>query len=760
MFKGYIFFFNHEDVEQKLTQFIESSEGAIQVVSVQTPCNKIFEQGIHAYNQHLNAMQEECNKKINDIKLQTLQAKMALLTAQKKIKAAQSMINDYKSQINILKHQIECRSVILEQIEEEEKVKVVSGVEILFRDDIEPWQRIVIQDLIKHVTLGSCEYADETLELARIIHTYSPAALEAARKYIPLPCARTLANHFHEQEEMMEGALLNDAYAPDILDYMDYPVAPNPDFPIQIDPMGNPVFNQYYHERLGRIHEILQETRSEPRISIALDAIALKLWSTVSDKEGDFNDLFIFYAMPLNFEARNVAIHCIPHSNGSAGKTIIEKLDELIKKVQKVIHVSYVVTDGDPGYYDLQDAFFNFWFDPKMSLEEMKEKAKEYITDYNVVFIRDIVHLAKNFRAWLINPLKTISTSPIDKCQTVDPSDIEDLIKLGDALNDISNIGKMKDRYAITLFSMQVLQKCMQAKKFAPFLFIFPLAFLFEAIRNEHFDQETRVQMLEIALDAVIALLKNIVTFDLGKTLPRDEEDPDIVYYFATPRHLQALASAIMVFIIELEVNPKLNFSHLTTLSEEHFNGLIRTMGRYKFDYISTMRVISKVNCLMAIENDRKFPKHPERRGDSAGTTMDPEKHLEKIILDFDRASIVNCILSLCKNPPLSHDASNDEQGWLIFCRYFDKLFKLATPIKISKALSSQLQGNLIMARLAQKKPNDAYTEDNAHENAVNEQNKSLDTASDGRFHLTPEQLNGILQDHVVNYMRNQSNTK
>lgn len=753
MLQSYLFLFLDSEQEQKILQTVNESNGAIRIVHSHTAISKEFAQLASEIKQAIKKDELEHKNRLNQIFKEQQEAKMELLSIQKKMKESRDQLNDYRSELNILKSQVEANTVILEKIKAGGCVEYSTGFEIKFREEIEPWQRIVMMDLIKHCIKIKDKYEEETLELARIIHTYSPAALEAARKYIPLPCKNTLANHFHEEETLMEKSLLNCSCAVEILSNMHYPMKPDQQFEnIITDQQGIPMSPKWVDNKNQKIYEIMQ-TNEQPRIAIALDAISLKLWSTVSDDAGDKNDLFIFYAMPLNFEAQNVAIHCIPHKNGSAGPEIQGKLDQLLDTLRDHIKVSYVITDGDPGYDQRQDVFFNVWFKPDIGLDEMKERAKNFIQS-QITFIRDIVHLAKNFRAWLINPLKTIVTSPFNKCQTVEPSDIEDLIKLGDALNDISNIGKMKDRYAITLFSMQVLKKCIEKRKFSPFLFLFPLTFLFEAIRNEHFDQQTRLIMLTMALEVVIQLLRNIDLLGLGNTLPADEEDPNKAYYFATPRHLQSLASAIMVFIIELEKNPRLNFSHLTTLSEEHFNGLVRTMCRFKHDYNSTMRVIAKVNCLVAIKNDRKFPKHPERRGDSAGTTMDPEKHITTIVPEKHPSFLVNCILSLCENEPQFHDPSYNEEGWSKFCEYFEALFKHRTPIKISRALSSQLQGTMIMARLAQKKPDDAYIEAAEQENQSSIDQQEPNPSPVPGFYLTSEQLSSILHDHVQEYLQ------
>lgn len=63
----------------------------------------------------------------------------------------------------------------------------------------------------------------------------------------------------------------------------------------------------------------------------------------------DIKDLFVFLALPLNFEAPNFVASILPYKNGFAS-SIIGKIQAVIDQLSHFIEISYIFTDGDPGY--------------------------------------------------------------------------------------------------------------------------------------------------------------------------------------------------------------------------------------------------------------------------------------------------------------------------------------------------------------------------------------------------------------------------
>lgn len=710
MFQGYTLFFRSDAANKRFLNFLESEKNEIVQLHV-SDCNftQIFStsQVDATVNATKEAVQAEESKR-HDQPIST-EVACKLMRIKKKMHEALTQLNQYKRKNGLLEANISVKRAVLQELNDEIET-VITGDQINYHENVPERQKDVIYDLIVNSTCHpdprGYEYSSTTLEMAYIVYSHSPVAYEALRHFLPLPCETTIKNHFSITEDIMTECILDHEKALVPLIAADYPLLSLDEEDrdvIACNDANEPVAPELAAEQSQSNKKYTLNGEEEPRISIALDAISLKLWSTVSKTDEDFNNLFIFLGMPLNFDASNVALHAIPHTNGSAGEKIRTKVKEVIEGVNNHIRVSYVITDGDYGYNEFDDVFFDFWFNVNLTTDQMIERAEKYCAE-NIVYIRDIIHLAKNLRAWLLNDKKIIITSPIDSTKTAKPSEIRNVIKIGDALDDLSHIGKMKDRYAITLFSLQVLAKCFDNNLSSEFLFLLPLSFVFEAIRNEKFDQETRLNMLRLSLEVVITLIRNCKIYNLGNQIPATEDDDNstTTHYFATLWHLKNMASAIMVFIIELHKNPFLNFSHLTTLTEEHFNGLIRTMCHYKFDYFSTVHIIAKLNNLLLLKDENKFPSHPKRRGDSAGIQMDPDNCSLEIKTPEFFLEMIECMLSACGNCPPGHDSSSDEAGIQVFSKYLHALLEHATPIKISEFENNQLASQMILNRILQ----------------------------------------------------------
>ena len=76
---------------------------------------------------------------------------------------------------------------------------------------------------------------------------------------------------------------------------------------------------------------------------------------------------------------------------------------------------------------------------------------------------------------------------------------MERALKLGRVLSDRSKEGRMKDAYALSLFSWESFIKLYEETRNDAVYYILPFTFMNEAIRSECLKREERLQLLEIA---------------------------------------------------------------------------------------------------------------------------------------------------------------------------------------------------------------------------------------------------------------------
>ncbi|EAY12639.1 hypothetical protein TVAG_074670 [Trichomonas vaginalis G3] len=324
------------------------------------------------------------------------------------------------------------------------------------------------QDIIINIMENICakgprgyRYGDhsELVDLAFLIHSKSPAAYDVLLEFcLPFPTPATLYNRFHEEIMMMKKFVLHPELVP------------------------------------GRDGEW----------AIAIDAIALHNWSSKEEKGPkdengkEIKYLFIFLGMPLKFGQPNVILHIIEHTNGESGK-IIDKINSAIDEINKHIKVRVVITDGDPGYDKNQDRFIEYISQAK-NYEEMMSRAKAYLTDPDkIVWINDIIHMSKLERTRLIDTTIKLLVDANNMQSVVDVNKIRECVDIGDALNDTTPLGAIKDKYPIAIFSISVLLELLKKQYINEALFIAPLALWYEAIRSESFESKTRLCLMKFA---------------------------------------------------------------------------------------------------------------------------------------------------------------------------------------------------------------------------------------------------------------------
>ena len=98
------------------------------------------------------------------------------------------------------------------------------------------------------------------------------------------------------------------------------------------------------------------------------------------------------------------------------------------------------------------DIFFKRQFDRLIALygENDLQNVFDHFFDFGPIWSSDFLHLSKNARSNLLN--NKCIVYPFINQKTVNSFEINQILKLGEALTDRSNIGEMRDCYPIQIF--------------------------------------------------------------------------------------------------------------------------------------------------------------------------------------------------------------------------------------------------------------------------------------------------------------------
>lgn len=530
--------------------------------------------------------------------------------------------------------------------------------------------RQVIIDMITNSTLHARRhiFSNYSREAAYVIYCQSPTNLHCARSIFPFPSESTLSRHFSGYVEAMFQNMTNIDKFEEMLCLLKYPA-----------PDGFP--------------------DSTYRVAVAIDAMSVKLWTT-HDAQGNIvglRDIFVSYCMQLDNDLPSFAFNIIPHYNGvSAG--VLDSLIYTLQRTNATFQVCYAITDGDRGYDQFHTEFFSRWIGEK-SFEEMVNRTQELIaTRGYIIFVTDILHFLKNRRSAIVTGKTKIYTAHDFRYSHVQLANIKACTDLGDIVEDTSELGKMQDMYPIGLFSMKTVLKLWEAGNFVEMMYVLPNALWIEATRNEHLDVESRLQMLRIAFKILMRYFhhqQNYRQSHPGAAVPK--------FFCNMPALIRALNS-ILALYTELKNNSKLNFSHMTTMSLEHYFGMVRSHCRGDDRITHICKVCAKANLCLRICKNLGIDTHKQRRDFQGGVTMDTNKHVLNLKLADEQLedSFISLLFTLVGWPFPFADSAYTEcmNAWH---KYFKALATWSAKIRIPRLLEISRRGKNIHGNIIEE---------------------------------------------------------
>lgn len=554
----------------------------------------------------------------------------------------------------------ECKAKLTEIIAD--KPSIVVGPDDVPSRDI---ARGIISEILKNFPRdkNGHRFSDNYHSIAFIISVYSKPALEALHQLLDFPCNDAVILHFSDKISKFKDALTDISKVSDAAE-------------------------------LAGLNAC--------RIAIAVDAINLKLhFSDDGNTPARKSNSFLFLAMPLDDpsgKSRNVILHAYEDESGLISKDNSKDIFDIIENLKQKFHVSFIAHDGDQGYDEHDVITFEIWKDGK-DFDDFCNILSDYLyKSKGTVFIIDLLHFAKNRRTALI--LKKLTVVPY-YISSPSASRIMDVIKLCDALTDTTSLGKMRDNYPITLFSILTLKALCDNYCFPEIVFIAPIAFWLEAIRNECLDKPSRLQLLKLAFLFEYKFLQGCDLMDPELGINTNDRGKTAEYYFVSSKIAMIQAcNAILLYYVELKHNDSLNFSHLSTMTLEHVNGQIRNAcnGNDSFDMVKIF--LSKFNVALGLMDKLNIDLHKKTRDFQGGITFDPKKCTTNLMLppNVKEQDIVDALTKRCGwNSSVSSDLVHD------FFDYITRLAEISSKIKIGKAIEMQLRGARIMSRYCQK---------------------------------------------------------
>jgi hypothetical protein len=406
------------------------------------------------------------------------------------------------------------------------------------------------------------ESCPTTVKLAFLVSALSRPALRLTRPFFPFPSDSTLRNLFREQ---------HDAIATQLVEI------------------------EQVHAQI----DLFIKTTKLPTnavVSVAVDAIAMNPdRSYLPTKKSDY--AFVVFVQPLDRRYRCFPLH-VKRKEGSGNATA-----EVRKAVSAVcealsrhgIVVKYKSADGDKGHNEAHAEFFHEWY-PLFEAggDQGLKAAIDYVAKATNVPVGDPLHMWKNW----CNKVKNhpVVLCPDSLANAVRCEDLQALLRLGKVLTDRSPTGKMRDAYALKLFSLTNCAKCIDNKHMMELMYLLPWALQEEVIRSPNLPRQDRLEKAILSFKLLHHFYR-LSTFEPAEHVGqrwREESAIEAITFAEDSEWPRILNSSLALIEFVLSAEPHWSFARIGTHCLENFFGFVRRNSLGDDRFAPTIRIITK----------------------------------------------------------------------------------------------------------------------------------------------------------------------
>ena len=546
---------NAKATEKSLASHFLVSERQIQRVMAAFPHKyKEIDQAIQKFNhfheldQAVRQASQDCNLEISDAQVfaaDCCQDHDNLVKGR-----AVVMINRLKDQIRRCKLHL----ARLKSIRDKEKNQMLPDdyYEALESEHAQPQvEHTILKELVELAPIApkGRRYSDRLMRFAYCLVTYSPCAYKFARQSLPLPSRSQVYVRFGGSVAQMKQSLTNidevyrlvedfglkrDNAPPKLVCALGVDAfafrlflrqtAPTWQLRAQLSPQQIHAISSLLEDktllRMFQDRHIAEEVyEGWPDPDDPTDPISQEM---VNQLFASYTHCFIYVLLPLNCEVPCLVVHLEPAPNGAANQKTSDILQQLIDKCALYnIDVPYIAADGDRGWNTKFTAVFDIMQKlPYINISSFSMDVYIECRARNLqVPITDPLHYVKSARSRYIDREIAVTTADPD-CQT-NCCKAEQVLSVGLALMDKTQIGKMRDFYPLEIFTMSNVLRLLEEEMYADAYYFVPHTLLLLIIRIPFFTMSFRMKLLEAAY-----LLFAEVYADVSSHTSSSTEDP------------------------------------------------------------------------------------------------------------------------------------------------------------------------------------------------------------------------------------------
>ena len=465
-------------------------------------------------------------------------------------------------------------------------------------------------------------YSTFVLEIAELLALTSRKTYRLLRQMLPLPCESCLRYHFGEM--LRETKLLLTS-----------------------------------EESVGtHIDKVVADDKDAADIvTIGIDAFAFRTFhdkttfKASGDQEGHSN-AFVFLHIPLNADAPVKVISLKSQANGAFNSKISDMFQMIAKEYSRLnINIWFKSTDGDRFLNTEHNLFYenyvkNYRGNFHLLLQHIHDKliAREVI-----VPIADPLHFAKNLRGKLIDhPIAVVNEETL---HFVTRDEVQSVLGVGQALDDRSQIGRMRDVYVTRLFTLQNVVRLMNAGCFSAAFLLLPYACLFTVMYCDNLTIRDRMFLVHLSYICFDIMLEE------NSAIVRDHQE--VQHRFlkpckgitpAEPSYIRRMIHTCLSFGISMVFGPgHVRLDALGTHLVENAIGIARCVSNSS-DYSRIVSAFANAEIRKRLARKWNITLHIPKRITDGGAKINTIQSEEIGIIpeDWDPRDIVSIMREAC----------------------------------------------------------------------------------------------------------------
>lgn len=423
----------------------------------------------------------------------------------------------------------------------------------------------------------------------------------------------------------------------------------------------------YIIEQIDDVKQQIRELGADPsliRFTLAVDAFSFRSFTGATCSPGtqtlrntnehtletpesktSFKNGFLFLLIAHDYRVPVKIVHLMAASSGSYNKTVAEVTKTIITTAtEKGLRIWCRATDGDPGVSKEHSSFYsefilgrscNFLTLMRSIYAALSKKKDLWIP------ISDPLHVFKNMRARLLS--HNIKLYPGGPCTNIES--LRTALALGPALNDESQLGKMRDGYVLALFTFDNVATLLKKGHYVHACFLFPFSCWIAVIFSTSIDLNFRLFLVELSFQ----ILSDWFDFygELAVYFKEKQESTEVT--FCEPSYVKRMLNTLAAFGVSLIFGAEnIRMDALGTHMVENAIGIARaTSSDPRYERIVTTYTHGELRKSLA--RDLGLTLHVRGRINAGGCKVDPDYAMPQTLLSKPSNWKIDKILELMR---------------------------------------------------------------------------------------------------------------